>query len=114
MWRYKSKCIRMKYCGKRRKNAYNNCADGCISQICYFLVTIGKRFKDAGLRDVVVESVVNRSCTRRQNFRLHKIFCEALQRLIWKGFYSSIETYHSEDSQKLQEAHNESADLKKN
>ena len=44
--------------------------------------------------------------------RLHKIIYKELQRLIWKGFYSWIETNHSEDSQKLQETYN-FADLRK-
>ena len=44
---------------------------GAFHTICNFLATNGKRFKDAGLRDVAVESAViaergNRSCTRRQ------------------------------------------------
>ena len=95
---------------------------GAFHTICNFLATIGKRFKDAGLRDVAVESAViaegsieavleGRQYTRA--VRLHRIIYEALQRLIWKGFYSWIETNHSEDSQRLQETHNEFKDLQK-
>ena len=80
--------------------------------ICNFIGTIGKRFKDAGLRDIAVESGViaegsidgvleERQYNRAD--RLHKIIYEALQRLIWKGFYSWLETKYSEESQKLQE-----------
>ena len=95
---------------------------GAFHTICNFLATIGKRFKDAGLRDVAVESAVIAEGSieavlegRQYNraVRLHKIIYEALQRLIWKGFYSWIETNHSEDSQRLQETHNKFTDLQK-
>ena len=95
---------------------------GAFHTICNFLATIGKRFKDAGLRDVAVESAVIAEGSieavlegRQYNraVRLHKIIYEAFQRLIWKGFYSWIETNHSDDSQRLQETHNKFTDLQK-
>ena len=95
---------------------------GAFHTICNFLAAIGKRFKDAGLRDVAVESAVITEGSieavlegRQYNraVRLHKIIYEALQRLIWKGFYSWIETNHSEDSHWLQETHNKFTDLQK-
>ena len=61
-----------------------------------------------GLIEVVLESrQVNRTV------RIHKIIYKALQRLIWKEFYSWIDTNHSEGSQKLQETHNKFVDLQK-
>ena len=76
-------------------------------------------FKDTGLRDIAVESafiaegLIEAVLEGRQynrTVKLHKIIYKALQRLIWKGFYSEIDTNHSEDSQRLQEAHNTFAD----
>ena len=68
---------------------------GTFHLICYFLVIIGKRFKDTGLRDKAVESAViaeglieavleDRQYTRTVRFL--KIIYKALQRLIWKEF----------------------------
>ena len=65
---------------------------------------------------VIAEGSIEDVLEVRQNNRadrLHKIIYEALQRLIWKEFYSWIETNHSEDSQKLQETHNKFVDLPK-
>ena len=95
---------------------------GAFHSICNFLVTIGERFKDIGLRDIVVESAViveglievvleGRQVTR--TVRIHKIIYKALQRLIWKGFYSWIDINHSEDRQKLQETHDKFVDHQK-
>ena len=64
---------------------------GAFHLICNFLVTIGKRFKDTGLRDIAVESAViaeglikvaleGRHVNR--TVRIHKIIYKALQRLI--------------------------------
>ena len=73
-----------------------NVGMGAFHSICYFLVTIGKRFKDTGLRDIAVESSViaeglieeavleGRQYNRAVRFL--KIIYKALQRLIWKGF----------------------------
>ena len=94
---------------------------GAFHSVCNFLVTIGKIFEDTGLRDIAVESAViaeglieavleGRQVNR--TVRIHKIIYKALQRLIWKGFYSWIDKNHSEDCQKLQETHIK-ADLKK-
>ena len=53
---------------------------------------IGKRFQDAGLRNVIIESGViagdleGRSYNR--TVRFHKLMFEALNRLTWMGFKS--------------------------
>ena len=61
---------------------------------------IGKRFKDAGLRDLAVESEVIAEGSvdgvldgRKYNraVRFHKLLYEALYRLVWKQFYEWIE-----------------------
>lgn len=63
--------------------------------VCTLLSVIGKRFQDAGLRHISVESgeIAEGSVTgvlegRKYNraVRFHKLMYEALQRLIWKGF----------------------------
>ena len=95
---------------------------GAFHSICNFLVTIGKRFIYTGLRDLAVESaviaeglieVVLKGIQVNRTVRIHEIIYKVLQRLIWKGFYSWIDTNHSEGSQKLQETHNKFVDLQK-
>ena len=66
-------------------------AMGAFHTICNFLVRLGKRFKDTGLRDIAVESAVIAEGLveavleiRQYNrtVRIHKIIYKALQRLI--------------------------------
>lgn len=68
---------------------------GVFHNICNFLGIIGKRFLDAGLRDLAVESevIAEGSVDRVLNgqlynrgVRLHKLLYEAVKRLAWKGF----------------------------
>ena len=70
---------------------------GAFHTICTLLSILGKRFQDAGLRDICIESgvVAEGSVSgvldgRRYNraVRFHKLMYEALQRLAWKGFQS--------------------------
>ena len=84
---------------------------GAFHSIWNFLVTIGKRFEDTGLRDIAVESAVIperkieavlEGSQYNRTVSIYKIIYKALQRLIWKGFYSWMDTNHSEDRQKLQ------------
>ena len=67
---------------------------GAFYSSCNFFATIGKRFKDSGLRDIAVESAViaegiievlleGRQVTR--TVRIHKTIYKALQRLISEG-----------------------------
>ena len=95
---------------------------GAFHTICNFLGTTGKRFKDAWLRDIAVESGVIAEVSietvlevRQYNraVRLHKIIYEVLQRLIWKGFYSWMEAKHTEEGQKLQQTQNEVEKLRR-
>ena len=66
---------------------------------------IGKRFQDAGLRDVIVESGVIaegsvagvlEGRTYNRAVRFHKLRYEALNRLAWMGSNSWIEEHHKE------------------
>lgn len=68
---------------------------GAFHIACTFLAVIGKRFGDAGLRDVIIESeilgsgsVVGMLEGRHYNrgIRVHKIVFEAMLRLRWKAF----------------------------
>ena len=63
--------------------------------ICTFLGIIGKRFQDAGLKDICIESgdiTEDSLCgvleSRRYNraVRFHKLMYEAFMRMAWTGF----------------------------
>ena len=72
---------------------------GVFHTICTLLGIIGKRFQDAGLRDICVETGVIAEGSvsgvldgHRYNraVRFHKLMYEALMRLIWSGFQTWI------------------------
>ena len=78
---------------------------GVFHTICVLLGIIGKRFKDAGLRDLCVEAQVIAEGSvsgvlegRRYNraVRLHKLVYEALMRQAWAGFQTWIEENHGD------------------
>ena len=78
---------------------------GVFHTICIFLSVIGKRFQDAGLRDVIIESgvIVEGSVfgvlegrTYNRAIRFHELMYEALNRLAWMGFNSWIDEHHTE------------------
>ncbi|XP_078679472.1 uncharacterized protein LOC144915103 [Branchiostoma floridae x Branchiostoma belcheri] len=75
---------------------------GMFHTLCTLLSIIGKRFQDAGLRDICIESgvIAEGSVTgvlegRKYNraIRFHKLMYEALQRLVWKGFQTWLGEY---------------------
>ena len=83
---------------------------GVFHTLCNLLSIIGKRFSDAGLRDIAVESgvIAEGSITsvldgRKYNrgIRLHKIIYESLMRLAWQEFYPWLEENHPEDMAQL-------------
>ena len=85
---------------------------GVFHATCNFMGTIGKRFADAGLRDLCVEAgvIADGSITgvldgHRYNraIRLHKLLYEAFLRLAWKGFRPWLEENHPEDLLHLEE-----------
>lgn len=80
--------------------------------ICNLLSIIGKIFRDAGLRDLAVESgiiaegSVDKVLDGKQynrGVRLHKLVYEALMRLAWIKFLEWLETNHSQHHQNLDE-----------
>ena len=73
---------------------------GMFHTICNFQGIIGKRFRDAGLRDLAVESEVIAEGSvdsvldghqYNRGIRLHMLVYESLQRLAWKRFPDWIE-----------------------
>ena len=77
---------------------------------CTLLSIIGKRFQDAGLRDLCVEagvvaegsvSGIMEGGRYNRALRVNKLMYEALMRLIWKGFVSWIEESHKESKSKV-------------
>ena len=87
-----------------------NCSeDGLFHTICNFLVIIGKRFLDAELRDLSVESeVIEEGSVDRvlngqqynRGVRLHKLLYEALA---WKGFQNWLQRNQDAEQQCLLE-----------
>ena len=86
---------------------------GVFRTVCTLLSIIGKRFQDAGLRDIGIESRViaegsvtgvleGRKYSRAVRF--HKLMYEALQRLIWKGFQTWIGETFPAKKQFIQDA----------
>lgn len=78
---------------------------GVFHTICTFLSVIGKRFQDAGLKDVCIESgvIAEGSVTGvldgkkyNRSIRFHKLMFEALNRVAWKGFLPWTEQHHQE------------------
>lgn len=85
---------------------------GVFHTICNLLSILGKRFQDAGLRDLCVESGVIAEGSvagvmegRRYNraVRLHKLVYEAMMRLVWKGFLPWLEVQHPNEIHHLKE-----------
>ena len=80
---------------------------GAFHTICTLLSILGKRFQDAGQRDICIESgviaegsvsgVLDGRRYRYRTVRFHKLMYEALQRLAWKGFQSWIEKFPEEN-----------------
>ena len=84
---------------------------GVFHTCCNLMGTIGKRFQDAGLRDLAVESgiiaegsVENVMSGKKYNraVRFHKLLYEAMLRLAWKGFYPWLEEHHVTKKPELQ------------
>ena len=78
---------------------------GVFHTICTFLSVIGKRFQDAGLRDVIIESGVIaegsvsgvlEGRTYNRAIRCHKLMFEALNRLALIGFNSWTDEHHKD------------------
>ncbi|PIK43759.1 hypothetical protein BSL78_19394 [Apostichopus japonicus] len=79
---------------------------GVFHMICSLLSIIGKRFQDAGLRDLCVESGVIAQGSiagvmdghkYNRSIRLHKLVYEAFMRLAWKGFLPWLKITHASE-----------------
>ena len=75
---------------------------GAFHTICTLLSILGKRFQDAGLRDICIESGVIAEGSvsgvldgrrYKRSVRFHKLMYEALQRLAWKGFQPWVKKF---------------------
>ena len=96
---------------------------GAFHTMCNLLSIIGKRFADAGLRDLAVESgaiaegsiaAVLEGRQYNRGVRLHKLVYEALLRLAWKSFNSWLEQHHTEDMELMSNITKYLEDLQKN
>ena len=85
---------------------------GTFHTICTLLGIIGKRFQDAGLRDLCVESqvIVEGSVSgvmegRKYNraMQLHKLVHEALMRQVWSRFQKWVAEKHDEKTSLVDE-----------
>ena len=85
---------------------------GAFHIICTLLGIIGKRFQDAGLRDLCVESQVTAEGSvsgvmegRKYNraVRLHKLVYEALMRQVRSGFQKWVAEKHDEKTSLVDE-----------
>ena len=78
---------------------------GAFHTICNALAVIGKRFQDAGLHDICIESgVVAEGSVKgvlegkmyNRAIRVHKLVYESMMRLIWEQFMSQMEVDEQE------------------
>ena len=85
---------------------------GAFHTTCILMSIIGKRFQDAGLRDLCIESgVIAEGSVRgvmdghkyNRAIRLHKLAYEALVRLEWKSFHSWLQATHASETVHMDE-----------
>ncbi len=85
---------------------------GTFHTICNFLGILGKRFQDAGLRDLCIESgiiaegsvaAVMEGCHYNRAIRIHKYIYEALMRLVWRAFLMWVNDNHPNKQEHLEE-----------
>ena len=79
---------------------------GVFLTICTLLAIVGKRFQDAGLRNLCIESgvIADGSISGVMDglkynrvVRVHKLVYEAITRMVWKGFLSWLQSNHTDD-----------------
>jgi len=86
---------------------------GTLHTLCTLISIIGKRFQDAVLRDLCIESGVvtegsvsplmeGRSYNRAVRF--HKLSYEAFRRVAWAGFPPWFESHHPQDAAQINKA----------
>ena len=83
---------------------------GTFHALCTLLSIIGKRFRDAGLRELAIESgvIAEGSVTatfegRNYNraIRFHKLAYEAFMRVAWEGFYPWLDSYYPNETDEI-------------
>ena len=88
---------------------------GAFHTICIFLGIMGKRFQDAGLKDICIESgVITEGSVggvferRRYNraVRFHKLMYKALMRVAWPGFQHWLEENQQSKKRAVHDAFN--------
>ena len=93
---------------------------GTFHTICTFLAVIGKRFGDAGLTDVAIESgVVAEGSTKgvltgkhyNRAVRFHKLLYESMMRMVWEKFVAWMEERLMEENRSLQEIYEDLGEL---
>ena len=95
---------------------------GTFHTLCTMLSIIGKRFQDAGLKDLCIESGIvaegsvsalleGRSYNRA--IRVHKLAYEALMRVAWRGFQPWVDEHYPLDMDHVRRALDEVAKLGK-
>ena len=86
---------------------------GTFHTICTLISIIGKRFKDAGLKDLLVEtsviaegsvSAVLEGRMYNRGVRAHKLLYEALLRIAWKRFIPWVRTNYPNQFYSIQHA----------
>ena len=93
---------------------------GTFHTLCTMLSIIGKRFQDAGLKDLCIESGIvaegsvsallkGRSYNRA--IRVHKLAYEALMRVAWRGFQPWVDEHYPLDMDHVRRALDEVAKL---
>ena len=93
---------------------------GKFHTLCTLLSIIGKRFQDAGLKDLCIESGIvaegsvstlleGRSYNRA--IRVHKLAYEALMRVAWRGFQPWVDERYPIDMDHIRRALDEVANL---
>lgn len=95
---------------------------GTFHTLCTLLSIIGKRFQDAGLKDLCIESGIvaegsvsalleGRSYNRA--IRVHKLAYEALMRVAWRGFQPWVDERYPIDMNHIRRALDESCQPRK-
>ena len=96
---------------------------GTFHTMCNLLSILGKRFQDAGLCDLCIESgiiaqgsvgAVMEGRQYNRAVRIHKYVYEALRRLAWRGFASWLDQVHPDKKNHLEQILELTSDLHEN
>lgn len=93
---------------------------GTFHTLCTLMSIIGKRFQDAGLKDLFIEagvvaegsvSAVLEGKNYNRGVRVHKLANEAFMRVALEGFYPWLDKSHPSDSQQVQKCNDDISTL---